>query len=169
MGLLDIPPFINIRRNHGLEHATIHILSERNPGLSMVGRSDWRGFTLFGAVETDEVTYAANEALSRLRQGHSDLAIHPRCGTTIATTGILTGLAAFLAIGIAGASGRRFRWAAIPEAILAATVAAIAAQPLGLFAQEYLTVSGKPGELSISGIFPNPVQGLIVHRIDTRQ
>ena len=92
MGLFNIYPLVNIRRNHGLEHATIHVLSEKNPRLSIVGRSDLGGFTLYGEVETDQVIYAADEALNRLRAGQAELAIHPRCGTILATTGILTGL-----------------------------------------------------------------------------
>lgn len=168
MGLLDIYPIINIRRNHGLEHATIHVLTERNPHLSLVGRSDWAGFTLYGNIDIDEITYAANEALNRLKQGQQDLAVHPRCGTILATTGLLTGLSAFMAIGISGKPLKRFRWAAIPEAILAATVASIVAQPLGLLLQEHLTVSGKPGNLVITRIFSLPA-AVPTHRIETRQ
>lgn len=168
MGLLDIYPIINIRRNHGLEHATIHVLSERNAHLSMVGRSDWAGFTLYGNIDIDEITYAANEALNRLRQGQQDLAVHPRCGTILATTGLLTGLSAFMAIGISGKPLKRFRWAAIPEAILAATLASIVAQPLGLLLQEHLTVSGNPGDLAITRIFPLST-AMPAYRIETRQ
>lgn len=169
MGLFDLYPIVNIRRNHGLEHATIHILSEKLNQLSMVGRSDWGGFTLYGNVETDDVIYATNEALQRLRDGQADLAVHPRCGTILATTGVLTGLAAFMAISITGAPRKRFRWAAIPEAILAATFASIAAQPIGLAFQEKFTVSGQPANLKITSIKQISNGGMTVHRISTQQ
>src|SRR5512142_1432673 len=100
MGLSNSSLITRIQRNHGLEHATIHIVSRRNGNLSLVGRSDWNGFTLYGPVDTSEVKHAAQEALRRLRQGEAELAVHPRCGTVVATTGLLTGLAAFMAFSL---------------------------------------------------------------------
>jgi len=110
MGLLDLPFISRIRLNHGLEHATIHVLIQQNAYLSLIGRSDWQGFSIYGQVETQKVEVAAREALNRLRAGEHQLAIHPRCGTVLATTGILSGIAAFFALGI-GRSRSRFRWA----------------------------------------------------------
>ncbi len=170
MGIFDSPIINNIRRNHGLEHATIHILSKRNTNLSMVGRSDLGGFSLYGTVDTAEVRVAADEALQRLRQGEAHLAVHPRCGTVLATTGILTALAAFFAISLDGSSRGRFRWGAIPVAILAATGAAIVAQPLGLSLQKNYTVSGQPANLDIKSIIVSTTPaGIIKHRVATTQ
>ena len=168
MGLFDSSLITRIQRNHGLEHATIHILSRRNGNLSLVGRSDWNGFTLYGPVDTAEVKHSAQEALRRLRQGEAELAVHPRCGTVLATTGLLTGLAAFVAISFDGGRGR-FRWASIPAAILAATLAALVAQPLGLVLQERFTTTGHPGNLEIKSISVNPTGNLITHRVETVQ
>ncbi|MBN1992254.1 MAG: hypothetical protein JW953_06090 [Anaerolineae bacterium] len=168
MGLFDL--ITKIRRNHGLEHATVHVLSQKNKNMALVGRSDWNGFTLYGPVDTLAVNQAAHEALQRLRRGESHLAVHPRCGTVLAATGLLTGLAAFLAISLDGRnSGSRFRWAAIPAAIMAATLAGIIAQPLGLMLQERYTVSGNPGRLEIKRIGQYSLGQLIVHRIETTQ
>lgn len=170
MGFFDLPLVTRIRRNHGLEHATVHILSQRHPSLSLVGRSDWSGFTLYGPIDTAEVKYAAREALRRLQQGEANLAVHPRCGTVLATTGLLTGLAAFLALSLDNSGGRgRFRWAAVPGVILAATVAALFSQPLGLLLQEKYTVSGRPGNLAIKKISLQSDQRLIIHRVETTQ
>ncbi len=168
MGFFDLQLIDQVRRNHGLEHATIHVLSQRHPKLSLVGRSDWNGFTLYGPVDTAEVKHASHEALRRLRMGEANLAVHPRCGTVLATTGLLTGLAAFLAISVDGSSsGRRFRWATAPAAILAATIAAILAQPLGLVLQERYTVSGQPGNLEIESVTLQSDTNLIIHRVET--
>jgi hypothetical protein len=169
MGIFDSSIITKIRRNHGLEHATIHLLSKRKGNLSMVGHSDWSGFTLYGVVDTADVEEAAHEALYRLRQGESELAVHPRCGTVLATTGLLTGLAAFLAIGLDGGTVRRFRWTSIPSAILSATLAAIVAQPLGLFIQKNYTTSGTPGPLQIKNISVKPNSRVLTHRIETSQ
>ncbi|MCB0209074.1 MAG: hypothetical protein KDJ52_07085 [Anaerolineae bacterium] len=169
MGFFDSPFITRIRRNHGFEHATIHILSKRHENLSMVGRSDWNGFTLYGPIDTAEVQYAANEALRRLRNGEAGLAVHPRCGTVLATTGLLTALATFTAIGLDNGPRTRFRWSSIPAAILAATGAAIFAQPLGLFLQEQYTTSGNPGKLEIKRITLNPNARVVTHRVETTQ
>lgn len=169
MGFFDSPLINRIRRNHGFEHATIHILSKRIEHLSIVGRSDWNGFTLYGAVDTDEVSHAAHEALDRLRKGEASLAVHPRCGTVLATTGLMTALAAFLAIGLDGSPRTRFRWSSIPAAILAATGAAIFSQPLGLMLQERYTTSGQPGNLRIKRITVNPGNKVMMHRVETTQ
>ncbi len=168
MGVSDI--ITRVRRNHGLEHATIHILSQRQNRLSLAGRSDWNGFTIYGAVDTSELKRATQDALNRLRQGEADLAVHPRCGTVLVTTGLITGLAAFFAISLEPSGSRnRFRWAAIPAAILAATFAAVFAQPLGLFLQENYTVDGNPGNLAIKRISLESDTGLIIHRVETTQ
>ena len=169
MGFFDLSLINKIRRNHGLEHATVHILSRRNANLSLVGRSDWNGFTLYGPIDTAEVKRAAREALERLRRGEANLAVHPRCGTVLATTGILTAMAAFLAISLDSGSHKRFRWSTIPAAVLAATAAAIFAQPLGLFLQEHYTTCGHPGNLEIKNISLEPSNNLIIHRIETTQ
>lgn len=169
MGFFDSPFISKIRRNHGLEHATIHILSRRKANLSLVGRSDWNGFTLYGSVDTAEVKRAATEALERLRGGEANLAVHPRCGTVLATTGLLTALAAFLAVSLDGGARGRFRWSTIPSAILAATGAAILAQPLGLILQKQYTTSGYPGNLEIKDISVNSDARIITHRVNTTQ
>ncbi|MEM7031835.1 MAG: DUF6391 domain-containing protein [Chloroflexota bacterium] len=169
MGLLDRYPIVNIRRNHGLEHATIHILSEKYPNLSMVGRSDLSGFTLYGDVDTEDVHEASQEALQRMQAGEESLAVHPRCGTIIAVTGIMTGLAAFLSMAVMGRLNSRLRVAALPEVLLAATIAALFAHPVGLFVQENYTVTGKPGTLTIREITCSTKQAMTIHRVATVQ
>jgi hypothetical protein len=135
MNILEIPVIARIRRNHALEHATIHVLTQRNPRRYLVGRTTTGGFYLFGEVEIEEVAAAVSEALARLRRGEHDLAVHPRCGTNLATAGLLAGLFSFVAM-----SGRsKSRLAKLPQILLAATIAVIAAQPLGLALQKYVT------------------------------
>ena len=167
MKLFNLPFISRIRRNHGLEHATIHVLIQRNPFLSLVGRSDWRGYYIIGEVGTEQVESAAREALTRLQLGESELALHPRCGTMLATTGVMSGLAAFFALGV-GRSRSRFRWAYLPETILAATVAALVAQPLGFLLQQYVTTSGDVGRTQIARVYKKRGGPVPMHRIETR-
>ena len=167
MNLLNLPFVSRIRRNHGLEHATVNVLTQRDPYLSLVGRSDWGGYSIIGEVETEAVESAAREALTRLRAGESELALHPRCGTMLATSGVLSGMAAFFALGI-GRSRSRFRWVYLPEALLAATVAALAAQPLGFLLQQYVTTSGDVRQLRIDRVYKKRGGLVPVHRVETR-
>ena len=156
-----------VRRNHGLEHATIHVLTRRNPDLSLVGRSDWEGYSILGEVGTEEVESAAHEALARLQAGESELAIHPRCGTMLATTGVLSGMAAFFALGV-GRSRSRFRWAYLPEMLIAAVAAAIVAQPLGFLLQQHVTTSGDVSHLRIARVYKKRGGPVPVHRVEIR-
>jgi len=55
-----------IRRNHAMEHATVHILAEHLPTLHVVGRTVPRGFFLYGDVDTQSLRQAAEEALTEL-------------------------------------------------------------------------------------------------------
>lgn len=167
MNLLNLPFISSIRRNHGLEHATIHVLIQRNPYLSLVGRSDWRGYSIYGQVDTQDIVAGAQEALARLQAGERELAVHPRCGTVLATTGVLSGMAAFFALGV-GSSRSRFRWARLPETLIAATVAAIIAQPLGLLLQQYVTTSGDVGRLQIIRVYKQRGGPVPIHRVETR-
>ncbi len=81
MRFLDHPLIDRVRRNHALEHATIHVLSRRYRDLHVMGRSTPNGFILYGDLPTDAVYEAAQEALERLRAGERHLAVHPACGT----------------------------------------------------------------------------------------
>src|SRR5690606_14137353 len=81
--VLDLPIVRRTRRNHGLEHATITLLSRRIKGLQMAGRSDENGFTLMGEAPTDQIEASVNEALRRMRAGEHNLAVHPNCGTNL--------------------------------------------------------------------------------------
>jgi hypothetical protein len=168
VSLLKLPSISRVRRNHGLEHATINVLIQRNPYVSLVGRSDFGGFHIVGEVETEDLDLAAREAYSRLQAGESELALHPRCGTTLATTGVLSGMAAFLVMGVVGRSRSRFRWEHLPEALIAATVAALLAQPLGILLQEHVTTTDDVSPLRIARVYKKRGGPVPVHRVETR-
>ena len=75
--ILDLPFILETRRNHALEHATLHMLAHTHTG-TMAGHSNPTGFFLLGNFSTQDVWAAATEALERLRGGESGLAIHDR-------------------------------------------------------------------------------------------
>lgn len=162
------PAFSRIRRNHALEHATIHLLAARFPRRPLVGRSDTLGFTLYGEVTTQAVEQATLEALDRLRRGESGLALHPNCGTNLLTAGILAGGAAFLALLASRPDERlRDRLLRLPTAILAATLALIAAQPVGMILQQRVTTYADPGPLRVVAVQQLRRTPFCVHRILT--
>ena len=51
-----------VRRNHGLEHATIHVLTDKHKQFSAQGNSDPGGFSLnvYGDISEEQVTAAVN-------------------------------------------------------------------------------------------------------------
>jgi len=138
MNVLDVPLVRRTRRNHGLEHATIHVLTARQPGRPMAGRSTPFGFYLYGHLTAGEIDSAAREALHRLRHGESQLAVHPGCGTNYLTSGTFAGLSAFGVLSL----GKRNRIEQLPNAVMAATLALILAAPVGTLLQAHVTTTG---------------------------
>jgi hypothetical protein len=165
--ILNLPLFSRIRRNHGLEHATLHVLAERHPGLKMGGFSDFMGFWLVGDLTAADVSQAAQEALDRMKAGAHNLAVHPNCGTNFATAGSLAGLAGVVGMWRVGAR-KRDKLERLPLVATLATLALIFAQPLGLTIQKHLTTSGVPGDLEIVQVIPSKRGRMTAYRVLTR-
>lgn len=161
--LLNAPLISETRRNHALEHATIHILSRRFPGRPMAGHSNPTGFFLLGDVPTEQVREAVVEALTRLQNGESRLAIHEGCGTNYLVTGALAGL--FALAGLSGTRNTRERLERFPLLILFSILALMLGQPLGFALQKRVTTESDPGGLAIVDVQP---LSKTVHRIVTR-
>jgi hypothetical protein len=138
-----------LRQHHGIEHATVTLLSRRLPGVFIAARSDLQGFTVYGDVDATTLRAAAEEALTRLQQGERQLAVHPNCGTNLVTAGLLSGVAALVA---AGGRKRSWWWERLPSAILGATLALTVAAPLGRWAQENVTTSAQVGGLRVADV-----------------
>ncbi len=102
MSILDVPPVVRVRRNHALEHATMHVLSQHQRTLRLMGRSSLSGFFIYGQVDTEALAAAASEALVRLQNGEVDLAVHTPvrhehrscgCSGCLSTFGVMLGRA----------------------------------------------------------------------------
>jgi hypothetical protein len=164
--IIDTPVISRIRRNHGLEHATIHLLSKAQPRRMLAGHSDANGFWLIGEVSTDELAKTALEALERMRNGERELAVHPNCGTNFATYGTFAGIGAFAAF--AGAGGKfRHKLERLPLAAVFATLALILSQPIAFRLQRDVTTSGDPEGLAIVKITKTSIGGRTAHRVLT--
>lgn len=163
----DVPFISRIQRNHGLEHATLHILSQRYPKRSLAGHSDAGGFWIIGDVPLEDVYESVEEGLSRLRNGENHLAVHRNCGTNFVTSGVVAGLAAGIAM--LGAGRRtRDKLERLPFAMFLATLALIFSQPLGFVLQERVTTSAEPGNLQVIEIAATRKGRMKAHRITTR-
>lgn len=151
-----------LRQNHALEHATIALLI-RKVGLNvrLIGQATTTGFYIYGNVPSEAIQEAATEGLARLQRGESELAISPLCGTNISVAGIMAGIACFLALR-GKDRGRR-----LPIAILAATWAIVAAQPIGRVAQKHLTTSADVSDVSIKRITRRGTGTRILHKVET--
>lgn len=169
-------PFLNnpivrrTRRNHGLEHATVHILTNKTKSRPLAGRSDAGGFWLLGNLDTPLVEEAVAEALRRLQAGEHNLAVHPGCGTARLTTGAMVGIAA-----LAGTVGVKRNVAGylsrLPAVMVLAMGAMVISEPVGLQIQEHFTTLGDPGDLRVIAVERKGTTGLggsmAIHRIST--
>lgn len=160
MNILEVKPISTLRRNHGIEHATVHVLTEGNSNLRLVGRADNEGFNIYGDVPSALLAQACEQALARMKNGEAQLAVHRGCGTQIVVGGLLTGLAAVLAI------GRKPKWSKLPDVILATTLAAFLSQPLGLQVQEKITTSADVTKARFKGISPRKVGSFEYQHVD---
>jgi hypothetical protein len=160
--ILDLPLILETRRNHALEHATLHMLSHAHQG-NMAGHSNPTGFFLLGNFSTTDIWSAATEALTRLRSGESGLAVHAGCGTNIATSVLLA--ASFAWFPLRGRTSTFGRLLFIPIALIFAFIGYNLSRPLGPWLQKYITTEADMGELQIIDIIPVR-KG--VHRIVTR-
>jgi hypothetical protein len=88
-----------LRRNHALEHATIVVMMESEPGRKLNGFSTDDGFFVQGVRSVSEVESAAREAMRRLQNGEKRLAIHRNCGTTIVAANLLAAVFFLLTVG----------------------------------------------------------------------
>lgn len=148
-----------IRQHHAIEHATLHMLAERYPQRTFAGYSDPAGFSLYGDVDTSILRRAVGDALLRLQGGQTHLAIHPNCGTNLATIVLLTTVAALLST-----VGQRGLWMRFTSMLMWVAGASVASKPLGLRLQQYTTTT-QVADRWVADIRPVRVGKLNLHRV----
>lgn len=163
--ILDLPLILETRRNHALEHATIHILAAKYPEHHLAGHSNPTGFYILGNVTTDDLQSSVTEALRRLRAGESELAIHAGCGTNFATTALLAGTMAWFPL--SGSKSTRRRLWLLPFAVTFGVLGYVLSQPMGPWLQAKVTTEADLGNLQIEDIIPLRKRGVAVHRVIT--
>jgi hypothetical protein len=152
-----------LRRNHALEHGTIAVMMEREPGRKLNGFSTDDGFFVQGVRSLAEVESAAREAIRRLQNGEKGLAVHRNCGTTIVAANLLAAIFFLAALGLGLLYlGSNYLYPLILGSVVLAFVLRV---PLSLLLQRFVTTDAdlknaevgwvepaQPGDLK-SGIF----------------
>ena len=160
-----------IRRNHGLEHATIHVLSEKHRNFSAQGNSNHKGFTLniYGDVSEEAVADAVEEAYRRMKRGEHHLAVHPNCGTVLLTTATMAALTAQASFAFEQRRQKQSQMSlsvllnALPTAVLAVVISLIISRPIGVQLQAKYTVEGDLQDMKLQSV--RPVQPSPVTRL----
>ncbi len=161
--ILDLPLILETRRNHALEHATLHVLARKYPRQSMGGHSNPTGFLLYGKLDVQDIWTAATEAMTRLRAGESNLAVHPGCGTNLVTSTVLAG--AFGWMPLRGAKSTFWRIWLIPIAVIFAAFGFFLSRPAGPWLQANVTTEADLGDMKIVDIVR---LSDVVHRVITK-
>ena len=152
-----------VRRNHALEHATVSVLLAGDMRPPLGGYSTTGGFFVIGSTTLEDVSEAAGEALSRLKDGERELAVSPFCGTNLATAALLAGAVATL---VMGRSDKRLQ--RLPTAGMAIVAATMLARPIGNALQRRYTTLSDAREVEINGVRRVWAGPLTVHRVSTR-
>ncbi len=135
-----------VRRNHALEHATLHVLEETYGPLNLSGLAFEKGFTVRGDLfDGATVLGAARTALRRLQGGEAGLAIHPRCGTTAVVANLLAAAAFLLLLMITGRMS-------LFSVLVALGAAQLVGPSLGVWAQRWITTDVDVSQLEILGV-----------------
>ncbi len=164
--VLNFSPLLRVRRNHGLEHATLHVLADRFPKVPFAGHSDLFGFWIVGDVSSEDLYAAVLEALNRLRNGEEGLAVHPNCGTNYVAAGLLSGFAVWVSM-LGTGRPLKEKLERLPLALVVATLALMVSQPAGQLLQSHVTTSGQPGKMRVIQISTSYSGKVKAHRVVT--
>ncbi|MCL5999059.1 MAG: DUF6391 domain-containing protein [Chloroflexi bacterium] len=165
MNLLELPIISHTRRNHGLEHATIHVLSSHSQRLRVAGRATPKGFFIYGNLTTEELAAAVDEAIRRMQAGEKQLAVHPGCGTNLVTTGVIAGAMSFVATML---MGKRARWYdRLPNMAVAGVAGVALSKPFGPWLQANVTTSADMRGMHVRHITRTQMGPMITHFVET--
>jgi len=167
--ILEFPLIRKVRRNHALEHATFHMLSRKQKDMPIAAHSNNNGFIVIGNVPTDVLESAVKEAITRLQNGESQWALHPNCGTNLATAGGLTTFSGWLGFG----RRKKLTLDRISWTMTLMLVSMLVAPSLGTRIQEHITTKGDIGDLEFLQITRRELKlgnrSVVTHAVITRR
>jgi hypothetical protein len=139
-----------LRRNHALEHATIAVMMEKEPGRKFNGFSTDDGFFVQGVRSIGEVDSAAREAIRRLRAGERKLAVHRNCGTTIVAANLLATVFFLGALVL----GLYLGWDVYLLILGGIVLSLLLRVPLSLFLQRFVTTNADLSNAEVGWVEP---------------
>ena len=139
-----------LRRNHALEHATIVVMMEREPGRRLNGFSTDDGFFVQGVRSLEEVDSAARTALRRLQFGEKGLAVHRNCGTTIVAANLLAAVFFLASLGL----GIYMNWPLYLMIVGGLVLAFLLRVPLSLLLQRFVTTDADLSNAEVGWVEP---------------
>ncbi len=139
-----------LRRNHALEHATIVVMMEREPGRRLNGFSTDDGFFVQGVRSLEEVDSAARTALRRLQFGEKGLAVHRNCGTTIVAANLLAAVFFLASLGV----GIYMNWPLYLMIVGGLVLAFLLRVPLSLLLQRFVTTDADLSNAEVGWVEP---------------
>ena len=139
-----------LRRNHALEHATIAVMTEREPQRRFNGFSTDEGFYVQGVRSIEEVDSAAHEALRRLKTGEKKLAVHRNCGTTIVAANLLAAVFFLGSLGV----GLYLGWNVYLLILGGIVLSLLLRVPLSLFLQRFVTTDADLSNAEVGWVEP---------------
>ncbi len=151
-----------VRRNHAIEHATMHLLGRTLRAPKLAARSDWRGITFYGDVDTRVLESALDGGMLALNSGHRALAVHPRCGSMISASMLLAMLAGWL---VQSDVKRKPTPTRGLLSIAGVTGAMLLAQPLGYAMQKHVLTDPDASHAKLVSIRSSGRGPLTSHRI----
>lgn len=131
-----------LRKNHGLEHATINILEKEYGYNDLAGYAEEDGFYIMGVNNTVYVEEAARKGLRLMQKGKEELAIHKRCGTSMTVANFLS---AIIFLSLLFSSGHF----SILNMIIAIIIANLVGPYIGQIVQRKFTTTSKVKEMEI--------------------
>ncbi len=143
-----------VRQNHALEHATVNVIEEKFGKTNLSGYAVKDGFKLLGPADIppELIFQAAQRGLERMKSGEKNLAIHPRCGSSLLITNFLVSIVVLLTF-----IGMRFF--NIFYIILALVAINVMAATLGKITQKYITTSTDLRDIVITQLEINTPRG----------
>ncbi len=137
-----------VRKNHAIEHATINVLEETGRYSNLSGLSKEDGFFIRGPLEPTTIERAARVALARLKNGETELVVHKRCGTTMATINFIAAITFIALLLITG-------YLSFLNVLLSLVVATILGPILSPTVQRHITTSSDVHDMEIVGVHWN--------------
>lgn len=136
-----------IRRNHALEHATVNVIEERYGLTHLAGYATEEGFVIRGIADPEMIYNASKIGLSRMQNGEKNLAIHQRCGTSLAASNFLASLLFVILL-------FSTKQANIWSMFLALILGSFTGSFVGPLTQKYITTATDLDKVEIMGYTP---------------